>query len=109
MNKEEHYIQKSICQYLDLAQKQLDFEYYAVPNGGLRNIRVAAQLKAEGVKAGVSDLVLLFSYGKSFYAEVKTKTGKQSDSQKDFQQRIERLGFAYLLWRSVDEIGRAHV
>lgn len=29
-----------------------------IPNGGLRNMRVAKKLKAEGVKAGVSDYLL---------------------------------------------------
>lgn len=31
---------------------------FCVPNGGLRSVRTAARLKAEGVRAGVSDLVL---------------------------------------------------
>ena len=31
---------------------------FAVPNGGLRNKRVAATLKREGVKSGVPDMIL---------------------------------------------------
>ena len=31
---------------------------YAIPNGGHRDVRVAARLKAEGVKAGVPDICL---------------------------------------------------
>ena len=31
---------------------------FAIPNGGLRNIRVAMKLKKEGVKAGIPDIFL---------------------------------------------------
>lgn len=34
---------------------------YHIPNGGLRDIRTAANLKAEGVKAGVPDICLPYS------------------------------------------------
>lgn len=39
---------------------------FAIPNGGLRDIRTASTLKAEGVKSGVPDIFLpwpLWSYG----------------------------------------------
>lgn len=34
---------------------------FAVPNGGSRNIIEAKNLKAQGIKSGVSDLLLLIS------------------------------------------------
>src|SRR5258708_278445 len=33
---------------------------FAIPNGGLRDVRTATNLKAEGVKAGVPDIFLPF-------------------------------------------------
>lgn len=96
---EEHIIQKAVCEYLEA--KKINF--FAVPNGGARHIAVARKLKEEGVKAGVADLVLLFPEGKIIFVEMKTKKGTQQDSQKDFQKRVEDLGFKYLIWRSVDD------
>jgi len=46
---------------------------YAVPNGGSRNVREAQRLKAEGVLAGVADLVVLLPQGKSVYIEDESK------------------------------------
>ena len=34
---------------------------FAIPNGGLRDIRTATNLKAEGVKAGVPDIFLAYA------------------------------------------------
>lgn len=61
---------------------------YAVPNGGQRSASVAAALKAEGVKSGVSDICLPVQrcgYN-GFYIEMK-KPGalsKTSTKQKEF-------------------------
>ena len=48
MKQYEHEVQKAICQYLDLR----GVCYWAVPNGGQRNLVVAKKLKAEGCQAG---------------------------------------------------------
>ena len=54
---------------------------YAVPNGGKRDKATAAKLKAEGVKAGVPDVVLpvgRIGY-QGFYIELKV--GKNTTSK----------------------------
>lgn len=58
-----------------------------------------------GVLAGVSDLIIVHKKpnepkGIHLYIEVKTPTGKQSDKQVAFQQRIEALGYRYEVVRS---------
>ena len=77
----------------------------AVPNGGSRNIIEAKNLKAQGVKYGVSDVLLLIP--KRGYAclcmEFKTPVGKQSDEQKLFQKETESVGNKYVVVRSVKE------
>ena len=78
---------------------------FAVPNGGSRNIIEAKNLKAQGVKAGVSDVVLLIpkkGYS-SLCLEFKTLVGKQSDEQKAFEYQAERAGNKYVVVRSVKE------
>lgn len=89
---------------------------FAVPNGGKRDQKTiatkkgvktfspeAARMKKQGVKSGVSDVILLIP--KKGYAslclEFKTEKGKQSDEQKEFQRQAEMCGNKYVVVRSV--------
>lgn len=78
---------------------------FAVPNGGSRNKLEAINLKRQGVKSGVADVLLLIPKGgfASLCLEFKTKTGKQSDDQKEFQKQAEMCGSKYVIVRSVKE------
>lgn len=98
MNDLEHRIQCGIVRHLRLRGACV----FAVPNGGARDAITGKRLKCEGVLAGVPDLVIV-GKGEVFFVEIKTPTGKQSDSQKEFQREVEARGFKYLLWRSVDD------
>jgi len=76
----------------------------AVPNGGKRNAREAARLKAEGVVPGVADLLLLVTncdHG-CLGIEMKAGTGKQSVNQLQWQERFEQAGNKYVICRSVE-------
>ncbi len=78
---------------------------FAVPNGGSRNKLEAINLKRQGVKSGVADVLLLIPKGgfASLCLEFKTKTGKQSPEQKEFQKQAEKCGSKYVIVRSVKE------
>ena len=80
-----------------------DLVIYAVPNGGSRNVREGQRLKAEGVLAGVADLVVLLPQGKSLYIEMKVKGNRQTDNQKDFQKKAIALGHTYAVCYSFEE------
>ena len=90
MNDQEHQIQKAICHYLDVRNVM----YFAIPNGGKRNLITAKKLKAEGVKAGVPDICIIHE-GQAFFLEVKRpKTvlggkGRLSPAQKEMIRRLE--------------------
>ena len=75
---------------------------FACPNGGSRNAVEAANLKKEGVLAGVADLIIVADY-KVLFVEMKTKKGRQQETQKDFQHRVEVLGHRYVVCRSLDD------
>ena len=99
MKKEEHNLQVAIHKFLCLN----GIFNFSVPNGGLRNLKVAMTLKAEGALSGVSDLIILLP-SRCIFVELKNgKIGRQSDSQKEFQKQVESLGFEYLLWRNVED------
>ena len=78
---------------------------FSVPNGGARNNITGAILKAEGALAGVSDLILLKSYGcySSLCIEMKQPNGRQQDSQKEWQKAVESVGNKYVVCRSLEE------
>ena len=77
---------------------------FAVPNGGARNAVTGTILKAEGVVPGVADLLLLVPRNgyHGLAIEMKTKTGRQSDSQREWQQEVEAQGYRYAVCRSVE-------
>tara|TARA_B100001146_G_C16171915_1_gene430488 strand:- start:293 stop:754 length:462 start_codon:yes stop_codon:yes gene_type:complete len=56
-----------------------------------------------GVLSGVSDLIVLLE-NKTLFIELKNgSSGRQSKSQKEFQARVESLGFKYHLCRTEEE------
>ncbi|WP_315084973.1 VRR-NUC domain-containing protein [Bacteroides heparinolyticus] len=78
---------------------------FAVPNGGSRNKIEAVNMKRQGVTAGVADVILLVPKKgfASLCIEFKTKTGRQSEEQKEFQFQAEKCGSKYVVVRSVEQ------
>jgi len=97
-NDLEHEVQCAIHHYLTLKR----IMHWAIPNGGYRSRSEGGRFKAEGVLAGVADMMLLLP-GMPVFVEVKTSKGRQSVSQVCFQKAVEVLGYRYLIWRSVDD------
>jgi hypothetical protein len=98
----EHQLQAALCEYLDIALRP-ELAYRAIPNGGLRHIRVAARLKAEGVRKGSPDLFVMLPAGRVGWIEMKTPKGRQSPEQKGFEAICNRLGHLYAVAHSLDE------
>lgn len=94
----EHAEQTAIIRWWMLAHRGFglpEIALFATPNGGPRNIIAGARLKAEGVRAGVSDLTLAVPRGQyhGAYLEVKAQGGVVSPSQAEFQKQMEFLGY----------------
>ena len=78
--------------------------FHAIPNGGSRGDTTRArairggQLKAEGVKKGVSDTLLPVRRHNcsGLYIEMKKPGGKQSKEQIEFGQFVLSQGFGYI-------------
>lgn len=72
---------------------------YHVPNGGKRDAATARALKRQGVKAGISDLVLpVASAGyHGLYVELKAPGGSLEQSQIDFLQEVDNQGYLALV------------
>ena len=63
---------------------------FAIPNGGLRNLKVAVKLKKEGVVSGIPDLFLAKESidFNGMFIEMKYKKGKKSDNQNKIHLKL---------------------
>lgn len=100
----ESQIQQACVKWFRLQYPNLAGLLFAIPNGGARSQVTGAILKAEGVLAGVSDLILLYPTDKyhGLCIEMKTEKGRQQETQKQFQQRVEALNYKYIICRNID-------
>lgn len=105
---DEHRIQVACVRWFKQQYPLFAHNLFAVPNGGRRDAVTGARLKAEGVLAGVADLILLKPnrfYG-ALLIEMKTRKGKQQQTQREWQQKIIADGYHYVICRSFDDFRR---
>ena len=73
---------------------------FSVPNERKGGYMAMKDLLLTGLLSGVSDLIVII---KVMFVEVKNKTGRQSEKQKDFEKQVVNLGFDYHLVRSLED------
>ncbi len=73
---------------------------FSVPNER-EGVHIMKKLKQTGLMSGVSDLIVVMK-NIVLFVEVKTETGVQSKTQKDFEKKVSALGFDYILVRSLN-------
>lgn len=94
----EHEHQVKVIQWRDAKRHALPGIHllHAIPNGGHRKKRVAAEMQAEGVNAGVSDLSLPVARRgfHGLYIEMKRIGGKKpTPAQAQFQADVIANGY----------------
>ena len=98
----EHQIQCALIATLYYRMRP-EIVRFSIPNGGLRNARVQNQMIDEGLCPGMVDLGFCHEDGRTFWLEMKTRTGALRDEQKGIRFKLEQLGHKWALARSVDE------
>jgi hypothetical protein len=95
MKNSEHQQQVQIMKWLALQHPKAYLHTFAVPNGGQRHIRVAAKLKAEGVKAGVPDFMIALPMGgyHGLFIEYKAEKGRPTKTQLEWLARLGKAGY----------------
>ena len=97
----EHHEQCAVADWLDWNH----IRFYAIPNGGDRNVVVAAKLKAEGVKRGVPDLCICVKTKEyaGLYVEMKYGKNKPTAEQRDWIEHLNGAGYMAVVCYSADE------
>lgn len=115
----ENNLQNKVVKHLRELEAVGKLTFFAVPNGGKRRGREAAQMKNRGLRPGVPDLVVLVpavtlpKFGQiatyhaaptTVFLELKTDKGKLSAGQIEFRSKVEKMGFSYFVIRSVKDL-----
>lgn len=102
-------IQRACMDWVKLKRNQ-DSRYwqiFAIPNGGKRGAKAAAQAKAEGILKGVSDIIIFCPSGDGRYhgaaLELKAPDGKLRPAQAEFLERSHCVGMLARVIRSFDD------
>lgn len=77
---------------------------YHCPNGGQRNAREGAELRKDGVLAGIPDLGVIRPNGRIGWLEVKTDIGVLSNVQANLHTKMLPLGHHVYIIRSLNDI-----
>lgn len=88
---------------------------FAVPNGGARNVVTGSILKAEGVRAGMPDLLLAMpstTHARlrprhGLFIELKTWCGRVSPVQRQMLQLLRDAGYEAVVAHGFDQAQRA--
>ena len=113
MKHRESGIQAAIMGFLDRALPA-SYRAFAIPNGGKRNAREAGRLRAEGVKPGVSDLLLpLRRHGYAgLWIELKAPGQRPTELQQSWLDRMTLAGYLaewHDDWRAAADVIRTYV
>ena len=98
-------LQEACIKWFDYQYPSLSSMMFHVPNGGNRNAMEGARLKKQGVRPGVSDLILLIPRGQfhSCCIELKSKTGTSSKSQKAWAKECVKYGNDYNICDNIED------
>lgn len=98
----EAQIQRAIVQWFNLALSP-NVAWCAIPNGGYRRRKEAQIMKGLGTVPGAPDLVIFYPHGRVLCLEVKTDTGRVSESQYWFHAKLQWCGVPLEIVRSLDD------
>ena len=108
MNHPEHDEQKKFFEWINALEKLGSIEAaltFAVPNAAKRSPKLAAYMKAEGMKSGVPDIICAFPRAgyNGLVIEMKIKPNKVEDNQKAFLQKLSGEGWLVKVCWSASE------
>lgn len=99
--KNEHELQKQVVRWCAFKGYS---RFFAVPNAARRNFRTAGRMRAEGMRAGVPDLVFYGPRGSVLWVEMKNgNKGELSAAQAEMHADLYHCGHTVIVARTFQE------
>jgi len=103
----ENHIQADYFSWLHMRSRkypQLEMAFH-IPNGSYKSFTARRIFKAIGLKPGVPDVFLPVAESgyHGLWIEFKTKSGRVSDAQKDWFEKLQKQNYAVAVCRSWTE------
>jgi len=102
MRHDEDDLQIACVRWFDWQYPRQRMARHHSPNGGWRTKAQASIFKAMGCTAGFPDLMVFAPGRMPLAVEFKTRTGRQSEAQKEWQRWWQGIGGRYEVVRSLD-------
>ena len=101
----EEDMQEACVRWFGYAHPRLAPLLHHSPNGGRRNVREAARFRAMGTRAGFPDLFLAVPNRgyHGLFIEMKSREGRQTPAQKEWQSNLTAQGYRYEVCRCLEE------
>lgn len=96
----EDYIQNQCFIYFHNRYRNVGL-FVSIPNDESNPVQ-SRRKSLTGRYKGAADVVIVLNGGRVLWVEFKLPTGRQSDSQKDFEKRITEFGHKYYVCRSIE-------
>ena len=96
-------VHKAVMSFLDSALPSTVRALHPA-NGGRRDAKTGAMLKAMGVKPGVADIILVRQGGYMAFIEIKAGKGSPSPAQRDWQDWCGENGVPYAICRNLSDV-----
>lgn len=81
----------------------LGWQFWATPNAARRSPRLGAELKRQGMRAGVGDISALSPDGRYHELELKSERGRLSPAQRERVRTMNDLGHSMEVAYGLDE------
>ena len=84
-------IQRAVFEHIAFRQTP-GWRFWSTPNAAKRSLQMGAELKAQGMTAGVGDLSIVSPTGRYHELELKTAVGRLSPAQRARQDELKQSG-----------------
>lgn len=87
----EALLQRTVFEHIAY-RKRPGWQFWSTPNAAKRSLRMGAELKRQGMTAGVGDISMVSPSGRYHELELKTATGRLSAAQRERQEELKGSG-----------------
>lgn len=99
----EAQLQRAVVDLLRIHERQGRLLYFAVPNAAKRSFKLAKEMKRQGLRPGIPDLIVVLRDGPCLFWELKSGKGKLSPAQEIVRDWLVLGGHRWAEIRSVDD------